>query len=314
MSDTCPLLRLPAEIRQTIIRQSFACLEHVRVRSPSHRRLRPARIAKNDPQGILSTCHTLREESIPIFYPTTPVVFHCSNDAIEYLEDDKIDPFVKDNLVHLAVDDGDLQCMDGLLEKHMSLVDKAFNVCKALKALEFRVYACDSRPPAFASARGLVEKWKALKLGCNSKAKNASTNNSRKRAKLSDDDRISVVTEHIAAAGRSVNVQDTTAMYCSTNPRVYGTTTTLTCCNMVIGRDEIVKPFLGDAEQAVQRRKTCVGTVTPNPCAFDTDTRCPDAWERFPCKDLEESLRAARESAGWSSLSRPSRATVSTSA
>ena len=52
---------------------------------------------------------------------------------------------------------------------------------------------------------------------------------------------------------------------------------------------------LGDAKEAVERRKTRVGVIRLNQVDNDTDTRCPDRMEVQLMKDLEENLRLARE-------------------
>ncbi|RMD40018.1 hypothetical protein DV735_g5097, partial [Chaetothyriales sp. CBS 134920] len=130
----CLLLGLPTEVREVILHHAFGGISYVRLQSPSRRRLRPSRVAKHDPQGILSTCHALREEAIPIFYSQTALIFHSSSDAREYLVDARVDPFVKAHISHLAMDDGDRPCRESLLQTQMwllaeSLKDDRGNSC-----------------------------------------------------------------------------------------------------------------------------------------------------------------------------------------
>ncbi|RMZ79490.1 hypothetical protein DV738_g3396, partial [Chaetothyriales sp. CBS 135597] len=153
----CLLLSLPTEVREVILHYAFGGISYVRLQSPSRRRLRPSRVAKHDPQGVLSTCHVLREEAIPIFYSQTTLIFHCSGDAREYLLDTRVDPFVKAYISHLAMDDGDSPCMESLLQTHMWLVGNAFKICPSLGALEFRV-AADNRSIRVMETRATYER------------------------------------------------------------------------------------------------------------------------------------------------------------
>ena len=298
MAVSCTLLSLPTELREVILRYAFSCIPHVRVRSPSHRRLRPSRIGKNDPQGLLSTCHTLREESIPIFYASTTIIFHSSSDAIEYLEDIKIDPFVKANLTHLAMDDGDCQCMVASLQKHLWLVGNAFDICKALRALEFRIYSRHDNQATVAAARNLITDWRALAANCTYNSGHGNPISLTKRIRPEEDEDADDAINRLLANDHDVRVFETHATYLggmttmSNSPSIM-----LSCCNMVIDKNGRTQPVLGDAKEAVERRKVRVGVSRQGTPEYDTDTRCPDRREIQFMKELEDSLTLARDAA-----------------
>ena len=90
MAQTPTLLNLPPEIRTAIYHHLFAVPYPIHLRTPSQRRLRCSRIAKQDPRGILSTCQQLRREALPIFFSLNMLVFRHTVDALEFLNDQKI--------------------------------------------------------------------------------------------------------------------------------------------------------------------------------------------------------------------------------
>ena len=297
MAPSCPLLGLPTEIREEVLRYAFKCLPHVRVRSPSHRRLRPARIENNDPQGLLGTCHTLREESIPIFYSSTTVIFHSSTDAVEYLQDAKVDGFVKANLTHLAIDDGDCQCPIQLPRKHLWLVGNAFAICKALKAIELRVYSRNDNPQFATAVRDLINDWRALAANCSYSAGHGNPISLTKRIQPELDEDADDAINQLLAYNHNIRVSETHATYggglshMSSSPSI-----TLSCCNIIMDTDGRTQPVLGCAKEAVERRKKRVGVVRQQVPDYETDTRCPDRGEVDFMRDCEL-LKVAREAA-----------------
>ncbi|RMZ91455.1 hypothetical protein DV736_g1287, partial [Chaetothyriales sp. CBS 134916] len=296
----CRLLSLPTEVREAILRYAFGDISHVRLRSPSRRRLRPSRVAKYDAQGILSTCHLLREEAIPIFYFQTTLIFHCSGDAKEYLLDADIDPFIKASITHLAMDDGDSQCMASLLQKHVWLVGNAFDICTSLGALEFRIYSCHNSSPRPPPERDLIAGWRALAAGCITNSGDGIPVKFTKSTHTDEDD--DARDGNDAASGllgstKNIRVLETQATYTrrmttmSETPRMM-----LFCYNMMVNKDARTEPVLGNAKEAVERRKARVGAIRSDMTDYDADS-CPDRNEVQYVKELEDSLRNARAAA-----------------
>ncbi|RMZ83500.1 hypothetical protein DV737_g1569, partial [Chaetothyriales sp. CBS 132003] len=291
------LLSLPTEVREVVLRYAFGDISHVRLRSPSRRRLRPSRVAKHDPQGILSTCHIIREEAIPIFYAQTTLIFHCSGDAKEYLLDANIDPFIKANITHIAMDDGDSQCMARLLQNHMWLVGNAFDICTSLGALEFRIYSCHNRSLSSSPERDLVAGWRALAAGCTTNSDYGNPvqfTKSTHAGEVGDAHDGNDAINSLPDNTKSIRVLETQATYTRRMTTMSETpVVTLFCYNMMVNKDACTKPVLGNAKEAVERRKARVGAIYTNNTDYDADS-CPDRNEVQYVKELEDSLRNAR--------------------
>lgn len=139
--DPSVLLTLPPEVRLLIYKFAFTFSSPLKLRSPTKRRLRPARPAKDDTRGFLDTCQLIRSEAITLYYSLNPVIFRSTNHALSFISDPLIHPHIKLSLTHIAVDFGDTHDADTILKDHISLVDGSLGHLPRLRALETRFYA-----------------------------------------------------------------------------------------------------------------------------------------------------------------------------
>ncbi|KIX01616.1 uncharacterized protein Z518_09342 [Rhinocladiella mackenziei CBS 650.93] len=135
------LLTLPPEVRNLIYKFAFQQPTPLRLRSPSQRRLRPSRPAKDDTRGLLDTCQLIRSEAVTLYYSLNPLVFRSTEDVLAFMSDPNIHPLIKPSLTHIAVDFGDSTDADSILKDHISLVDSCVGSLPRLRALETRFYA-----------------------------------------------------------------------------------------------------------------------------------------------------------------------------
>ena len=226
------------------------------------------------------------------------MIFHCSGDAMEYLQDPRIDPFIKANLSHLAMDDGDCQCIVSLLQKHLWLVGNAFEICRALQALEFRIYGRHDNPAVVAAARDLITDWRALAANCTYNAGHGNPITLTERIRPDSDEASEDAIDRLLCNDHDIRIVETHATYAGGMTTMSNSPTImLSCCNMLVDKNGHSEPVLGDAKEAVERRKVRVGAIRQSSVDYDTDTRCPDRMEVQFMKDLDDSLRMAREAA-----------------
>lgn len=135
------LLQLPAEVRNLIYKFAFEQPQPVKLRSPSQRRLRASRPAREDARALLDTCQLIRAEAITLYYSLNALAFRSCEHALAFIEDPQIHPMIKSSITHVAVDFGDSTDADSILKDHISLVDICLGSLPRLKALETRFYA-----------------------------------------------------------------------------------------------------------------------------------------------------------------------------
>ena len=135
------LLTLPAEVRNLIYKFAFTQPNPMRLRSPTKRRLRPSRPAKDDARAFLDTCRLIRSEAITLYYSLNPLVFRSTEHVLSFISDPTIHPHIKLSITHIAVDFGDTTDADAILKDHIQLVDRCLGDLPRIKALETRFYA-----------------------------------------------------------------------------------------------------------------------------------------------------------------------------
>jgi hypothetical protein len=164
-----PFLSLPPEIRTIIFHHLFENRRLAHLRSPSHRRLRAARTDKEDTSGVLQTCRLLRQEAIPPFYSRSTLVFRHSTDVLEFLKDSGLSGSIRENVAHIAVDDGDVKDVKSVRESQKVTILQTFAHLPRLKMLEFRVYARTDNADWLRNLNSLHNFWVLLTVEITSK-------------------------------------------------------------------------------------------------------------------------------------------------
>lgn len=276
MLQSCPLLNLPSEIRDTIYFYVFNESQPIHLRSPTCRRLRPAHVERKDPRDLLETCQRIRYEAIPIFYHINSLVFRKSCEALEFLSDAKIHPAVRHSVTRIAVDDGDINDHGVLRDAQFQLASHCVRSLPNFAFLEFRTYARTDNTPLSINLTNLFTDWKRL---------DELTNLGQTTTKLFDNvyvEQATPLAHALLGAKMHVKVQRSVAKY-----DVGGKTelVSLSCCNVVIDKDGKTPSTLGCAKAATKKRMKKVGVQPGEIAAMDRDHWC-DA--RDP---LEESFQ-----------------------
>ena len=183
----CVLLTLPPEVRNLIYKFAFSRNEPLRLRSPSQRRLRPSRPAKDDARGFLDTCGTIRSEAISLYYSLNPLVFRKTDDVLSFIADTAIHPHIKLSIQHLAVDFGDVRDADAVLKDHINFVDSCLGYLPRLKALETRFYARQKDAYSLAHFKTLAMAFDSLDVEMNAPPSPPSPRSPRSSISSADD-------------------------------------------------------------------------------------------------------------------------------
>ncbi|RVX69228.1 hypothetical protein B0A52_07204 [Exophiala mesophila] len=161
------LLSLPPEVRNLIYKFAFTQAEPMKLRSPSQKRLRPSRPAKDDARGFLDTCRFVRSEAISLYYSLNPLVFRQAKDVLSFIADTQIHPHIKSSIQHLAIDFRDVRDADTVLKEHISFVDGCLGHLPRLKAIETRFYARQKDACSLAHFRTVAMAFDSLDVEMN---------------------------------------------------------------------------------------------------------------------------------------------------
>ena len=268
MLQHCRLLALPSEVRDAIYFYVFDQSQQIHLQSPRRRRLRPARVERNDPRDLLETSRRIRYEAIPIFYHVNTLVFRKSCEAIEYLLDTKIDPAVRRSLTRLAVDDGDVTDYETLRGSQFQLSICCLKSLPNFKFLEFRAYARSDESVVEDNLMRIETVWNDVdKL----------TNNGHSKLDFCSPSFIEAVaplTDAILENKMQVSVVTTSAPYEGRDKTTMQAELNLRCCNVVLDKDRTTPSAIGAAENAAATRYKRVGILPSQRFCARRDTWC----------------------------------------
>ena len=253
MIKTSTLLTSPPEIRTAIYKHLFDSAYPIHLRTPSHRRLKCSRIDKEDPRGILSVCHQLRREALPIFFSLNILYFRNSLDALEFFQDQKIHQSIREVISRIVVDDGDTSFQFTHLWEAQSWILSALPTLPNLETMEFRVYARHDNTE-------LMKGFKDIRCCWNEFSKQAKVKDAEKRSFFSSVpyELYSDVFDAVTQSGLVVDCIYSRAKYDIGDKTA---SVFLNCNNLVVGRPGMTKTLLGGADQAATQRCTRVGTL-----------------------------------------------------
>ena len=292
MLQHCPLLALPSEVRDAIYFYVFDQSQQIRLQSPHRRRLRPARVERNDPRDLLETSRRIRYEAIPIFYHVNTLVFRKSCEAIEYLADIKIHPAVRHSLTRIAVDDGDATDYDTLRSSQFQLSICCLKSLPNFNSLEFRAYARSDEPIVEDNLMGIETGWTEIdKLANNSHSEPESFSPEFAEA-------VAPLTDALHEHKIQVNVITTSAQYEGRDKTTMQQELNLRCTNVILDKHRMTASALGMAENAAATRYRRVGITPSQRFCARRDTWCEgrEEFERSSslCTEDLEMMNAYR--------------------
>ena len=252
MSEAPTLLNLCPEIRNAIYNHLFAEPYSIHLRTPSQRRLRCSRTAKNDPRGILSTCQQLRREALPIFFNINMLIFRHTVDALEFLNDQGIHQSIRNVISKIAIDDGDISFANSNLWEAQARVLEQLPFLQNLQTIEFRIYARHDSLELMRKLKAVRCCWHELSL----LSRGITPPNSNHSSGASKD-----ICPHLLNAFEHANLQvDTISSKCRYDVGDKNAFVYLECMSLIAGKPGELATLLGKAEQAAAQRLQRVGT------------------------------------------------------